>query len=64
MKHAVTKYTWGPEADFLVIGSGIAGLRAALELCEHGRVLIVTKGSRFQSNSMYAQGGVGRRVER
>ena len=58
MKHAVTKYTWGPEADFLVIGSGIAGLRAALELCEHGRVLIVTKGSRFQSNSMYAQGGV------
>ena len=58
MKHAVTQSTWGPEADFLVIGSGIAGLRAALELCEHGRVLIVTKGSRFQSNSMYAQGGV------
>lgn len=58
MKRAVMKNDWGPEADFLVIGSGIAGLRAALELCEHGRVLIVTKGSRFQSNSMYAQGGV------
>lgn len=58
MKHVVTQYTWGPEADFLVIGSGIAGLRAALELCRHGRVLIVTKGSRLQSNSMYAQGGV------
>lgn len=48
----------GPETDFLVIGSGIAGLRAAIELACHGRVLIVTKGSRFQSNSMSAQGGV------
>ncbi len=53
-----TTYRRGPETDFLVIGSGIAGLRAAIELARHGRVLIVTKGSRFQSNSMYAQGGV------
>lgn len=58
MKTVTTKYTWGPKADFLVIGSGIAGLRAAIELCRHGRVLIVTKGSRLESNSMYAQGGV------
>ena len=53
-----TTYRRESEADFLVIGSGIAGLRAAIELASHGRVLIVTKGSRFQSNSMYAQGGV------
>lgn len=46
------------QADFLVVGSGVAGLRAALELCRHGRVLIVTKGSPLESNSIYAQGGV------
>ena len=61
MRHTNTlapTYRLGPKADFLVIGSGIAGLRAAIELARHGRVLIVTKGSRLQSNSMYAQGGV------
>ncbi len=58
MNTVSTMYRWGPEADFLVIGSGIAGLRAAIELASCGRVLIVTKGSRLQSNSMYAQGGV------
>ncbi len=58
MKNSAKQYRWGPEADFLVIGSGIAGLRAAIELCQYGRVLIVTKGSRLESNSMYAQGGV------
>ncbi|MBI3591968.1 MAG: FAD-binding protein, partial [Nitrospirae bacterium] len=29
--------------DFLVIGSGVAGLRAAIELASHGSVLVVTK---------------------
>lgn len=58
MKNAHPTYHWGPEADYLVIGSGVAGLRAAIELSEHGRVLIITKGSRRQSNSAYAQGGV------
>lgn len=58
MKPTKTTYHWGPEADFLVIGSGVAGLRAAIELSQHGRVLIITKGSRRQSNSIYAQGGV------
>ncbi|RMH06780.1 MAG: L-aspartate oxidase [Nitrospirae bacterium] len=48
----------GPEADFLVIGSGVAGLRAAIELAAYGQVLIVTKGSPLESNSVYAQGGV------
>ena len=47
-----------PEADFLVIGSGVAGLRAALELCGVGRVIMLTKGHPLQSNSIFAQGGV------
>jgi L-aspartate oxidase len=47
-----------PQADFLVIGSGVAGLRAALELSREGRVIMLTKGHPLQSNSIYAQGGV------
>lgn len=46
------------EAEYLVIGSGVAGLRAALELCHVGRVIILTKGHPLQSNSIFAQGGV------
>ncbi len=45
-------------ADFLVIGSGVAGLRAALELSRDGRVIMLTKGHPLQSASTYAQGGV------
>jgi len=44
--------------DFLVIGSGVAGLRAAIELSRHGRVLIVTKDIPTESSTEYAQGGV------
>src|SRR5215470_1317699 len=47
-----------PPADFLVIGSGVAGLRAALELSRNGRVLVLTKGHPLQSSSIHAQGGV------
>ena len=46
------------QADFLVVGSGVAGLRAAIELARHGRVIMLTKGDPLESNSMYAQGGV------
>ncbi|MFO0731457.1 MAG: FAD-binding protein [Nitrospiraceae bacterium] len=46
------------ETDFLVVGSGVAGLRAAIELGRAGRVLMLTKGQPLESNSMYAQGGV------
>ncbi|MGE3154734.1 MAG: L-aspartate oxidase [Nitrospiraceae bacterium] len=46
------------QTDFLVIGSGVAGLRAALEFGRAGRVLMVTKGLPFESSSIYAQGGV------
>ncbi len=45
-------------ADILVIGAGIAGLRAALEVPTNLDVLVVTKDSVQQSNSNYAQGGI------
>jgi L-aspartate oxidase len=44
--------------DFLVIGSGIAGLRAALSLAEAGDVIILTKADPRESNTGYAQGGI------
>ena len=46
------------ETDFLVIGSGSAGLWFALQAARHGRVTVVTKGVRQESNSRYAQGGI------
>ena len=45
-------------ADVLVIGAGIAGLRAALEVPPHLEVLVVTKDNVAESNSRYAQGGI------
>jgi len=44
--------------DFLVIGAGVAGLRAAIELAEAGSVLVVAKANLRESSSEYAQGGV------
>jgi len=44
--------------DFLVIGSGVAGLRYALAVAKFGSVAIVTKSEPQESNTMYAQGGV------
>ncbi len=46
------------ETDFLVVGAGIAGLRAAISLSEAGRVLVLTKESLDESNTHYAQGGI------
>ena len=44
--------------DFLVIGSGIAGLRAAISLAAEGEVVVLTKADPRESNTGYAQGGI------
>src|SRR5205085_8103584 len=47
------------ETDFIVVGSGIAGLRAGLELARAAaRVMVLTKDRREESNTEYAQGGI------
>ncbi len=44
--------------DFIVVGAGVAGLRAAIELASVGRVLVIAKDSLRESSSEYAQGGI------
>src|SRR6266853_1524572 len=44
--------------DFLILGSGIAGLSFALKVAPYGRVAIITKKDRAESNTNYAQGGI------
>ena len=46
------------KTDFLVIGSGAAGLSFALKAAEHGHVTLVTKGKMDECNTNYAQGGI------
>ena len=48
--------------DFLIVGGGIAGLRAAIGLAAAGRVLILTKAEPAESNTGYAQGGIAAAV--
>jgi L-aspartate oxidase len=44
--------------DFIIVGSGIAGLRAAVELAAAGDIIIITKADPSESNTEYAQGGI------
>jgi L-aspartate oxidase len=46
------------ETDFIVVGAGIAGLRASVELAAAGRVLCLAKCEVTESNTQYAQGGI------
>lgn len=46
------------ETDFVVVGAGIAGLRAAIELASAGRVLVLAKLEYTESATQYAQGGI------
>ncbi|MEM0926596.1 MAG: FAD-binding protein, partial [Planctomycetota bacterium] len=52
-RHAIHRFT-----DVLIIGGGLAGLRAANAVEPHQRVLVVTKDELRESNSNYAQGGI------
>ena len=49
--------------DYVVVGAGIAGLRAAIELSRAGRVLVLTKEELGESNTQYAQGGIAVALE-
>ncbi len=44
--------------DYVIIGSGIAGLMSAIHLAPYGKVLIITKKDSVESNTNYAQGGI------
>ncbi|MFH0880399.1 MAG: FAD-dependent oxidoreductase, partial [Lentisphaerota bacterium] len=46
------------DCEFLVIGSGLAGLMSALHLSRHGQVILASKKELGESNSNYAQGGI------
>lgn len=48
----------GLKADYVILGGGIAGMRAAIELAAAGSVLVLTKGDVHESNSQQAQGGI------
>src|SRR5436309_12207823 len=48
----------GASFDFVIVGGGVAGLRAAIGLAPAGRVLVLTKAEPAESNTGYAQGGV------
>lgn len=50
------------ETEYIVVGSGIAGLRAAIDLGQAGSVTIFTKAETTESNSIYAQGGIAAAV--
>jgi L-aspartate oxidase len=46
------------QIDFLILGGGIAGTRAAIGLAPAGKVLVLTKGELYESSTEYAQGGI------
>ncbi len=46
------------ECDYLVIGSGLAGLAAAIHLSKHGNVIVATKKEKWDTNTFHAQGGI------
>ncbi len=58
MRGACEERTVLESFDFLVVGSGIAGLTFALDVAEHGTVCLVTKRQKEESNTWYAQGGI------
>jgi L-aspartate oxidase len=57
------EFQWPQAVDYLIMGAGVAGLRAAIELAEDADVLVVTKESLSESNTHYAQGGIAVALE-
>src|SRR5689334_9426620 len=57
-RETVVRIALAMDCDFLVIGAGVAGLRAAIELAGSGSVLVIAKDSLRESSSEYAQGGI------
>ena len=55
---AVMTHTKEQKIDFIVVGSGIAALRAAVDLAPHGQVLILNKGELFKPATHYHMGGI------
>ena len=51
------------KCDFLIVGGGIAGLSAALELSKHGKVIILTKGKIGETATEKAQGGIAAAID-
>lgn len=52
------------KCDFLIVGGGIAGLSAALELSKHGKVIILTKGKIGETATEKAQGGIAAAIDK
>ena len=50
--------------NYIIVGSGIAGLFAALEASKHGSVIVLTKGSIQDTNTLLAQGGIAAAIGR
>ncbi len=55
---SLLNFSLATDCDFLVIGAGVAGMRAAIELAQAGTVLVIAKDSLKESSSEYAQGGI------
>src|SRR5688572_26394437 len=51
------------QSGVIVVGSGLAALRAAIEAAESTRVLVITKREIIESNSRYAQGGIAAAID-
>src|SRR6266550_2699435 len=56
--NAVGYHSVDLRGDYVIVGSGIAGLRAAVELSPAGTIVIITKADPSESNTEYAQGGI------
>lgn len=62
MAHVLDELIVNLEADFIIVGSGIAALRAAIDLGHSGKTIILTKSVATAGSTSYAQGGIAAAV--